>query len=293
MLSLLPSVTVWLNCIGKHFVQSAAVFRRISTCSAERSKVECPTCESDFEVQLDRDVHVTFSASLRSERRRDGESFAVPPEEEQFPLTNGLDLLLIPSFHKLFSGEAPSENESLRIGRITILFTDLRGSTAMYAERGDPSAYRMVRVHFDILNQLVERNHGVVVKTIGDSVMASFSSAADAARCGLESQVELETNLEKIGGRLWLKVGIHTGTCLAVNLNERLDFFGGAVNTAARLLGFSHGGDVVISDEVMAEITAANLRFNLLESLESQLRGLPDPLCVHRIDPSLALPHQQ
>jgi class 3 adenylate cyclase len=80
---------------------------------------------------------------------------------------------------------------------------------------------------------------------------------------------------------------------LPLTSNERLDFFGGAVNTAARLLGFSHGGDVVISDEVMAEITAANLRFNLLESLESQLRGLPDALCVHRIERSLALPHKQ
>ncbi len=162
----------------------------------------------------------------------------------------------------------------------------------MYAERGDPSDYQMVRVHFDILNQLVELNHGVVVKTIGDSVMASFSSAADAVRCGLELQVELESNLETIGGQLWLKVGIHTGTCLAVNLNERLDFFGGAVNTAARLSGLSHGGDAVISDEVMAEITVANLRFNLLESLKSQLLGLPDPLCVRRIETSSALSHQ-
>ncbi len=84
------------------------------------SKAECITCESDFEVQLDRDVHVTFSASEQVERLRDGESFAVPPEGNQFPPTNGLDLLLIPSFHQLFSGEAPPENESLRIGRITI-----------------------------------------------------------------------------------------------------------------------------------------------------------------------------
>lgn len=247
------------------------------------SQVECVPCQTNYEVHLDRDVRVTFSASEQMERLRDGESFTVSPEEFQFPPTKGLDLLLIPAFRQLFSGEAPPENESLRIGRVTILFTDLRGSTAIYAERGDPSAYRMVRTHFDILNQVVERNRGVVIKTIGDSVMATFSSATDAVRCGLEAQAELQKNAEKIGSELSLKVGIHAGTCLAVNLNERLDFFGGAVNTAARLLGLSQGGDVVISEEICAEIEKTNIFFKTIEFLDSRLRGLPKPIRVHRI----------
>lgn len=87
-----------------------------------------------------------------------------------------------PSFWELFSGEPPAADESLSIGRVAILFTDLRDSTAMYQKRGDPRAYRMVRDHFAVLGECIDRNRGSLVKTIGDAVMASFASGADAAR---------------------------------------------------------------------------------------------------------------
>ncbi|MCA1600967.1 MAG: hypothetical protein LC776_04765 [Acidobacteria bacterium] len=74
----------------------------------------------------------------------------MPAEAERLP-TRGLDLLLVPAFSELFSGDAPGSDESLRIGRVALLFTDLKGSTAMYAERGGPRAYRLVRDHFAIL----------------------------------------------------------------------------------------------------------------------------------------------
>ena len=203
--------------------------------------------------------------------------------------TRGLDLLLAPMFRKLFSNEAPASNESLRIGRVAILFTDLRGSTAIYAERGDPRAYRMVREHFDVLIGVIERNDGVLVKTIGDSVMATFASAPDAVRSAFEAQAELGERIAQIGGEMILKAGVHVGACLAVNLNDRLDFFGGAVNTAARVQGLSHGGDVVVTSEVFDEINSniADAQIRLTESFHSQLRGLPAPIQVHRLVSSL------
>ena len=104
----------------------------------------------------------------------------------------------------------------------------------MYAERGDPRAYRLVRDHFAILADAIDRNNGALVKTIGDAVMASFASGADAVRAAFESQAELCARAADMGGELVLKAGVHAGACLAVKLNDRLDFFGGAVNTAAR-----------------------------------------------------------
>jgi class 3 adenylate cyclase len=143
-----------------------------------------------------------------------------------------------------------------------------------------------VRDHFAILGQCIDRNRGSLVKTIGDAVMASFPSGADAVHAAFESQAELCARAADIGGELVLKAGVHVGACLAVKLNDRLDFFGGAVNTAARVQGLSRGNDVVGSDEVIAEIDAekdGRKKFQIEESFDARLRGLPEPVHVHRL----------
>lgn len=245
--------------------------------------IHCPACGSDFELHLDRDVRVTFSATENLRQKRGDESVSHALAAEDFAHTRGLDLLLSPVFRRLFSGETPSIRESLKIGRVAILFTDLRGSTAIYATRGDPRAYKMVREHFDVLTEAVERNRGTLIKTIGDSVMASFASAADAVHAALEAQAELRIRVAQIGGELILKAGVHAGTCLAVNLNDRLDFFGTAVNAAARIQGLSHGGDVVVSDEAFSEIDVSTNAFTVSEDFNTELRGLPELIHVYRL----------
>lgn len=247
------------------------------------SQIECKNCQIDFELNLDQNVKVTFSASEKIERLRESESLTMPVDEKNFPMTNGLDLLLIPSFRRLFADEAPAENESLRIKRVTIFFSDLQSSTAIYSELGDPKAYRIVRSHFDVLSRVIERNRGAIIKTIGDSVMATFATESEAVQAGLEAQKALNENAQMIGDKLVLKVGIHAGTCLAVNLNERLDFFGAAVNTAARLLGASRGGDIVISEEIYLEAGKTNPPWKIIETIETQFKGLANPLKVWRI----------
>lgn len=254
----------------------------LGTLREAHSEMSCPACGNVFDLHLDKDVRVTFSASEQIRRIRGNSSPPVLKTEEQLP-TSGLDLLLVPSFRKLFSNEAPALNESLRIGRVAILFTDLRGSTAIYATRGDPRAYKMVREHFDILTVAIENNRGALVKTIGDAVMASFASGAEAVCAAFAAHAALQARIEQIGGELVLKAGVHAGTCLAVNLNGQLDFFGGAVNTAARVQGLSDGNDVVVTDEVFAELESSVQPVNVIESFDSDLRGLPDAVLVHRL----------
>ena len=77
------------------------------------SNVECTACKSCFDLHLDRDVRVTFSATESVRRLRGGGSAPLPLEGDTEPATRGLDLLLIPSFWELFSGEAPADDESL------------------------------------------------------------------------------------------------------------------------------------------------------------------------------------
>jgi len=112
--------------------------------------------------------------------------------------------------------------------------------------------------HFAVLRQAIAMGGGALVKTIGDAVMAVFYRPAAALRAILYAQRMLAS--PPTGGRpLWLKAGLHYGPCIAVTLNERLDYFGSTVNMAARLEGLSSGGDVVISAAVHADPEVAEL----------------------------------
>jgi class 3 adenylate cyclase len=104
--------------------------------------------------------------------------------------------------------------------------------------------------HFDILREAIKDEDGALVKTIGDAVMAVFRRPANALRAILRAQRELAEERE---GRtaLNLKAGIHFGPCIAVTLNDRLDYFGGTINMASRLEGLSTGRDIILSDAVM------------------------------------------
>lgn len=169
-------------------------------------------------------------------------------------------------FRDLFSNEALRPGEQISVGTLTVLFTDLRGSTQLYREIGDAPAFGCVMNHFDVLREAIASEDGALVKTIGDAVMAVFRRPAGALRAILKAQQVLASPPEGMRPLL-LKVGIHAGPCIAVTLNERLDYFGCTVNMAARLEGLSSGGDVVISSAVHADPEIADM----LESADAEL----------------------
>lgn len=149
-------------------------------------------------------------------------------------------------FRDLFATEALRPGEQISVGTLTVLFTDLRNSTQLYREIGDATAFGRVMNHFDVLKQVIAAEDGALVKTIGDAVMAVFRKPASALRAMLSAQEMLAMPAAGVAP-LILKAGVHTGPCIAVTLNDRLDYFGSTVNMAARLEGLSTGGDVIIS----------------------------------------------
>ena len=163
--------------------------------------------------------------------------------------TTAAEVTALQMFRDLFSSEALRPGEQISVGTLTVLFTDLRDSTRLYREIGDATAFGRVMNHFDVLRKEITERDGAVVKTIGDAVMAVFRSAADGVSAMLEAQRRLA---EPPDGTmpLKLKAGLHTGPCIAVTLNDRLDYFGSTVNMAARLEGLSTGADVIISQTV-------------------------------------------
>ncbi len=181
-------------------------------------------------------------------------------------------------FRDLFASEALRPGEQISVGTLTVLFTDLRNSTQLYREIGDATAFGRVMNHFDVLKKVIAEEDGALVKTIGDAVMAVFRRPSAALKAMLSAQ-EMLAAPPPGNEPLTLKAGVHTGPCIAVTLNDRLDYFGSTVNMAARLESLSTGNDVIISHalhddpEVRAFLASENLQ---AEPFEMMLKGFKE-----------------
>jgi adenylate cyclase len=195
------------------------------------------------------------------------------------------DVTSLQVFRDLFASEVMRPGEEISIGSVTLMFTDLRDSTRMYREIGDASAFSRVREHFQILEQAIAAEGGAIVKTMGDAVMATFRHPIDALKAVWEAQSEIARRGEPL---LWLKAGLHTGPCIVVNLNERLDYFGSTVNITARLPNFSRGGELILSetfyqDPQVQDFLAENARPGDLQGITGDLKGFDKPFTMWKL----------
>ena len=180
-------------------------------------------------------------------------------------------------FRDLFATEALRPGEECSVGSVAIAFTDLRSSTQLYREIGDAVAFGWVLDHFDLVKKCIADEGGAVVKTIGDAVMAVFPRPVAALRAMVHAQARLAAPSGS-SRPLSLKVGLHYGPCIAVTLNDRLDYFGSTINIAARLEGQSSGHDVIISESVRSDPEVATwladaANETLVEPIEGRLKG--------------------
>jgi len=162
----------------------------------------------------------------------------------------GSVIATFPDFLDLFATEAPATGVELSIAHLALLFSDLTGSTALYERVGDARAFAIVQEHFHDMTEAVVACRGAVVKTMGDAVMATFTSPVDA----LDAAIRMIERCRARHGGLGLgaKLGIAAGPCLAVRANDRIDFFGTTVNMAARLQAKAEGGQIVVTEELAA-----------------------------------------
>jgi class 3 adenylate cyclase len=182
-------------------------------------------------------------------------------------------------FRDLFSSEALRPGEQISVGTLTVLFTDLRHSTQLYREIGDATAFGRVMNHFDVLKKAIAEADGALVKTIGDAVMGVFRDSASALNAVLTAQQILASPAEGTAP-LTLKAGMHSGPCIAVTLNDRLDYFGSTVNMAARLEGLSTGHDVIISRSVYDDPDVREL----ISSMDMNLEAVPFEILLKGFD---------
>jgi class 3 adenylate cyclase len=191
-------------------------------------------------------------------------------------------LLSNQTFRDIYRTDTLDVDQGLKITSLTFLFTDLKGSTALYDRVGDIVAYDLVREHFRVLQEIVSSEGGAVVKTIGDAVMATFPTPDRAVSAALR----MRDSVQSLRNDLLVKIGIHEGPCLAVTLNDRLDYFGQTVNIAARVQSLADSRAIfstksVVKDSEVAGMLEAN-KLKLTEQVAA-LRGVADKMTVYQI----------
>lgn len=209
---------------------------------------------------------------------------------DYLPHLSGLRLLNDPDFRRCLGTDVVRPGTGIPVNDNTLLFTDLRGSTAMYDKLGDNAAFELVSEHFEIMAKTITRNGGVVVKTMGDAIMASFSSPLPAVRAALAIIEDNERVGSPQGGpQLLPKVGVHRGSCIVVNQNDMVDYFGQTVNIAARVQGQARGNELCLTQAVWDEIRQDTELTRRLEQggplapEHSELKGVSERVTVYRV----------
>jgi len=243
--------------------------------------------------------HVTFRLSNRGARPVVcGLARGLMPSREQLVTMNLRDLrctttpyftgkMLVTSetFRELFHAESLPGETGFEFKNLTVLFTDLKGSTELYGRVGDFRAYGLVREHFEHLRNIIAVRGGSMVKTIGDAVMASFAEPVSALRAASEMNQAME-RLVRDGERLVLKIGLHTGPCIAVDLNDRLDYFGQTVNLAARVQGAAEANEIVCTEAVFSSPGVQEFISSLALSVRREtalLKGVEGAVTLFRL----------
>jgi class 3 adenylate cyclase len=203
------------------------------------------------------------------------------------PVLTAKRLLTNQTFRDIYRTDTLAIGQRLKILSLTFLFSDLKGSTELYARVGDLVAFDLVGEHFRLLQEIIGSEKGAVVKTIGDAVMATFETPDRAIAAAIRMrEATSDLGAQRQHQSLHLKIGIHEGSCLAVTLNDQQDYFGQTVNVASRVQGLAASRAIVVTEQVV-ENTQASM---LLESTglkptlrRATLSGIADEMSVYEI----------
>lgn len=160
---------------------------------------------------------------------------------------SGKRLVTDQSFRDFLLVDNLPEDFRINVTGLTILFTNLHGSAALFSSLGDESAHDHIQNHYALISREIRKYGGALVKTMGDQVMAVFSQPQDGFSAASAIQKALKSYSADQGIELQIQAALHSGKALAVKANRTLDFFGTAVNHTAKLLHGAHPGEIRLS----------------------------------------------
>lgn len=156
------------------------------------------------------------------------------------------EVLSHPTLRDLFSEDHLKIGVKLNVGDQVIMFTDIVGSTPFYKSLGDAVALKAVKEHYDEVREIIEQYQGVVVKYIGDAVMAAFLDLKDAMNASVQIQKKFHPQREDTPIRL--RASLHRGPILCANVNVGLDYFGNTVNQSAKIQKWADAFEVAMAE---------------------------------------------
>jgi class 3 adenylate cyclase len=174
--------------------------------------------------------------------------------------------------------QAEQELEKMR-SPVTILFSDIKGSTPYFEKKGDLAGLAMVERHNGLLIPMIEEGGGRVVKTFGDGIMACFKDPVAAVQAAAAMQRVLE--VDRIGRpeseQIHIRIGLHTG----LGLFKDGDVFGDVVNAASRVQHQAQPDQIVITNVLLEAARAAGLQYAKLGKAE--LKGKDEPIDLYAV----------
>ena len=163
-------------------------------------------------------------------------------------------------------------------GTVTLLITDLVGSTAQLERLGDERAETLRRLHLRMLRRAIQLCGGREAKNLGDGLMVTFGSAVDATACAIAIQQAADRHNRREGARLDIRIGLHAGE----PIRDEGDYFGKPVVVAKRLCDAAGAGQIVASEVVRTLVgTRGGYLFTDLGPLG--LKGLAEPLVAYGV----------
>jgi class 3 adenylate cyclase len=278
-------------------VRLGAEMLRLRTLRSNQTAQLAPTAMSPAPLDLSYDghgwtpAHLAYSpgrVALRLHNRTSRVLVAVLERLEWDPYaTTALQVTTMQEFRDLFAAEVLAPGREIGVQSLAILFSDLKDSTALYERIGDARAYGWVQRHFTFVMECITQHQGTLVKTIGDAVMAVFPRPEAAVQAALEIQQKIGAfNCQHhIDPPLVIKLGVHHGPVIAINANNRLDYFGRTVNIAARVQGASVGGDVVLTADLLHHMAVQQVLkgFPRPRPFTTVLKGITGPVTLYRL----------
>jgi pilus assembly protein CpaF len=167
-------------------------------------------------------------------------------------------------------------------GTVTIMFTDVEGSTRLLSTRGFTESHEIMRAYETIIDEKVSDHAGRRIKGLGDGFMISFGSVRHGVECALDIQRSITEYIKQNPERkVRVRIGLNTGEVV----EEAGDIFGAAVNVAARVAGKARGGEILVSD-VVRQLVGPVSEMTFEYRGRYKLKGFPDRWRLHQVTPS-------
>ena len=163
-------------------------------------------------------------------------------------------------------------------GTVTIAFTDIEDSLRLNAFLGDKRWLEVLRAHNEVIRRVTAEHNGTVVKGQGDGFMLAFASARRGVACAQAIDEAIATTFQDPGSPIRVRIGLHVGE----TVREAEDFFGHAVNYAARVASSARGGEIVVSS-LVHDLLAQTGEFDFEEARQVELKGIDGPQQIYRL----------